>query len=201
MSAVELFFLNSGFSWTLSKALPYVLAVLLGIILVYLMRKRFRKNALLKWALRLVFLVIPFTLYFMYSPIYRGDFSNGGEELARDSTMLELTGNKLVVLTIPGCPFCYEAVDRMILLHDRLPEAQIEFRVCSSDPNTLSWYKDKGGEAIQVVLADSSTAMATLAMHRFPAFILVDGDNKPLKRWSNDSFGVSAMDEVELSLK
>lgn len=201
MSAVELFFLNSGFSWTLSKALPYILAVLLGIILVYIFRKRFRKNVLLKWALRLVFVILPFTLYFMYSPIYQGDFSNGGEELARDSTMLELTGHKLVVISLPDCPFCHEAVDRMLLLHDRIPEAEIEFRICSTSPSSMDWYKKKGGDAIQVVLADTSMAMSVLAQHRFPAYILVDGDNRPVKRWSNDTFGVSAMDEVELSLK
>lgn len=202
MSGVEQFFLNMGFSWTVSKVLPYLIAVLLGIILVFLFRKRFRKNALLKWTIRLTMLVVPFVAYFVYSPIYEGDFANNGEEIARDSSNVELTGKKLVVLSIPGCPYCYESVDRMVLLHKRVPEAAIEYVVCgSADPKALEWYQEKGGEAITVRFAKNSEAMAALAQHAFPTFVLLDGDNRPIKRWSNDHFGVSALDEVELELK
>jgi hypothetical protein len=201
MSSVEQFFLNSGFSWTISKALPYILSIVLGLILLFLFRKAFKKKALLKWSLRLVLLVLPFALYFAYSPIYQGDFSNAGEEIERDPALAELTGDKLIVIAIPGCPFCLEAMDRMHLLHDRAPELQIEYRVCTSDSSALNWYREKAGDAIQVTLADSVIAMSELAQHSFPTFILVKGDKRPLKRWSNDSFGVAALDEVELSLK
>lgn len=201
MSSVEQFFLNSGFSWTISKALPYILAVLLGFILLFIFRKRFKKNALLKWSLRLVLLVLPFGSYFLYSPIYQGDFSNAGVDIPRDSSLVELTGDKLVVIAIPGCPYCLEAIDRMKLLHDRMPDVEIEYRVCSSDSLALDWYREKAGENIHLVLADSVEAMSKLAEHQFPTFILVKGDKRPLKRWSNDSFGVSALDEVELALK
>ena len=201
MSGVEQFFLDSGFSWTVSKALPYILAILLGFILLFLFRKAFKRKALLKWALRLVLLVLPFGAYFMYSPIYEGDFSNAGETIERDSTLVELTGDKLVVIAIPGCPFCLDAMDRMRLLHERLPDAVIEYRICSSDSLALEWYREKAGDGIQLTLADSLSVMSELAQHRFPTFVLVKGDKQPLKRWSNDSFGVSALDEVELELK
>lgn len=201
MSSIEHYFLDSGFSWTISKALPYILAILLGFIFLYLFRKRFKKNALLKWSLRLVFLTLPFGIYFYYSPIYQGDFSNAGVEIERDSTYAELTGEKLVVIAIPGCPFCMEAMDRMELLKERVPGAVIEYRICSTDSVALDWYLKNAGEGIQITLADSVQVMSELAEHRFPSFVLVKGDNRPLKRWSNDSFGVSALDEVELALK
>lgn len=201
MSSIEQFFLNSGFSWTISKALPYILSILLGLILLFLFRKRFKKNALLKWSLRLVLLVLPFGAYFAYSPIYQGDFSNAGEEIPRDSTFAELTGDKLVVIAIPGCPFCMEAMDRMKLLHERMPDAVIEYRLCTGDSLAIDWYSEKAGDDIQLSLANNVLAMSELAQHKFPTFILVHGDNRPIKRWSNDSFGVAAMDEVELELK
>jgi hypothetical protein len=40
--------------------------------------------------------------------------------------------------------------------------------------------------------------MSELAFGVFPTFVLVDGD-KTLRTWSNDNFGVSAMDEIELN--
>ncbi len=202
MSGVEQFFLDMGFSWTVSKALPYILSVLLGIILIIVFKKLFRKNALLKWTIRLVLLVLPFGAYFAYSPIYEGDFSNNGEEIKRMPEHAELSGKKLVVLSIPGCPYCLESIDRMLLMHKRLPDVEIEYVVCATkDPKTTEWYQEKGGDAIHVRLAENPDAMSALALAHFPTFILVDGDKKPLKRWRNDNFGVMAMDEVELALE
>ena len=202
MSGVENMFLGMGFSWTMSKALPYILAVVLGLILIYFFRKQFKKKLLLKWAFRITLLVIPFAGYFMYSPIYEGDFSNNSSVVEHSDATAELTGKKLVVLSIPNCPFCYESIDRIIKLKERVPNAEIEYVVSSlaEDSSQLEWYQEKGGTDITVRFADSSIAMSTLADGRFPTFILVDG-KKPLKKWTNDSFGVLAMDDVELLLK
>lgn len=202
MSGIENMFLEMGFSWTISKGLPYVLAILFGLILIFLFRKRFKKKAILKWVFRVTLLVIPFAGYFIYSPIYQGDFSNNSIVVERTVEYSELTGRKLVVLSMPNCPFCYQSIERMHQLKTRIPDAEIEFVVSSlvEDSSYIEWYQEKGGDDITVRFADSAMAMSVLADGRFPTFILVDGD-KPFKKWTNDGFGVVAMDEVELLLK
>lgn len=191
-----------GFSWTLSKALPYVLVILLSFVLMYIFRKKFKKRALAKWTLRLSLLIIPFAAYFLYSPIYEGDFSNNSSSVEKIPAYAELTGQKLIVISMPQCKFCYGSIDKALKLKERIPNAEIEYLVCAQneDDAYLEWYQEKGGDAISVRFADSAGALTVLAEGRFPTFILVDGD-KPLKKWSNDGFGVVAMDNVELLLK
>jgi hypothetical protein len=195
-------FLGMGFSWTLSKALPYVLVILLSFVLMYIFRKKFKKRALAKWTLRLSLLIIPFAAYFLYSPIYEGDFSNNSSSVEKIPAYAELTGQKLIVISMPQCKFCYGSIDKALKLKERIPNAEIEYLVCAQneDDAYLEWYQEKGGDAISVRFADSAGALTVLAEGRFPTFILVDGD-KPLKKWSNDGFGVVAMDNVELLLK
>ena len=195
---MESYFLESGLSWTMSKILPYLFMVLVGFILV-LITKRFIKS-MNKWmslALLLVIFVMPFGIYFIVSPIYQGDFSNNSLEIARSEANAELSGKKLVVITIPGCPYCLEAVDQLLVMKKRVPEIEIEYIVCSSDSTTLEWYKEKAGNLISVKLSENKEEMAKIAQHAFPTFVLVD-NNHPIKTWSNDSFGVFARDEIEL---
>ena len=202
MSSIEYMFLGMGFSWTLSKALPYVLVILLSFVLMYIFRKKFKKRALAKWTLRLSLLIIPLAAYFLYSPIYEGDFSNNSSSVEKIPAYAELTGQKLIVISMPQCKFCYGSIDKALKLKERIPNAEIEYLVCAQneDDAYLEWYQEKGGDAISVRFADSAGALTVLAEGRFPTFILVDGD-KPLKKWSNDGFGVVAMDNVELLLK
>ena len=190
MSSIEYMFLGMGFSWTLSKALPYVLVILLSFVLMYIFRKKFKKRALAKWTLRLSLLIIPFAAYFLYSPIYEGDFSNNSSSVEKIPAYAELTGQKLIVISMPQCKFCYGSIDKALKLKERIPNAEIEYLVCAQneDDAYLEWYQEKGGDAISVRFADSAGALTVLAEGRFPTFILVDGD-KPLKKWSNDGFG------------
>lgn len=196
---MEAFFLDLGWSWTMSKAVPYLLMVVLGIIVV-LVSKRFLKriNKYLKWLFLIVILALPFGVYFMVHPIYQGDFSNNSVEHERSSDYAELVGEKLVVISIPGCKYCLEAMEDLLIMKDRVKEIEIEYVVCSTDTAAMEMYKNKGEGKIQVRLAQNAEAMMRLADFSFPTFILVD-NNKPLKKWSNDSFGVFAKDEVELS--
>ena len=102
MNSIELFLLDNDFSWTLSKAVPYLAMILLGFLFIYILPKKLRTlNVFLRYGIKLIILVIPFALYFIISPIYSGDFSNNSIELTKDSTVGELEGRRLVVLSIP----------------------------------------------------------------------------------------------------
>ncbi|MDP4797872.1 MAG: hypothetical protein NWR50_03325 [Crocinitomicaceae bacterium] len=195
---MESYFLNAGLSWTMSKVLPYFIMILVGILLWIIAKKLLKSlNKFLRWALLLVIFLMPFGIYFSISPIYEGDFSNNAIEVMRSDANAELTGKKLVVITIPGCPFCLQAIDQLLVMKKRVPNIEIEYIVCSSDSTTVDWYKENAGDDITVRLAVNSEEMAKIAQHAFPTFVLVD-NNHPIKTWSNDSFGVFARDEIEL---
>ncbi|MCH2231489.1 MAG: DsbA family protein [Crocinitomicaceae bacterium] len=201
MNSIELFLLDLGLSWTMSKMLPYIFMVLIGLIIVLLFKKRLKKLGLiLRLLIKFIILLIPFVVYFAIAPIYQGDFSNNSIEIEKIKDYSELKGKKLVVLTIPGCPYCYEALGRMKKLKERVPNIEIEYLVCHPDEETTTWYKDEAGKDVEVKLALNPDAMAQLAVGSFPTFVLVEEDQK-LRTWSNDNFGVSAMDELELKFK
>ncbi len=201
MNSIELFLLDSGLSWTMSKMLPYIFMVLIGLIIVLLLKKRLTKlGFILRLLIKLTIVLIPFVVYFAIAPIYQGDFSNNSIEIEKIKDYSELKGKKLVVLTIPGCPYCYEALGRMKKLKERVPNIEIEYLVCHPDEETTTWYKDEAGKDVEVKLAVNPDAMAQLAVGSFPTFVLIEEDQK-LRTWSNDNFGVSAMDELELKFK
>ncbi|MEJ6615343.1 MAG: hypothetical protein QNL61_00365 [Crocinitomicaceae bacterium] len=200
---METYFLDSGLSWTMSKVLPYLIMILVGIVLWIIAKKILKSiNKYLRWMLLLVIFVLPFLIYFMISPIYEGDFTNDSIEVEQSAENAELNGKKLVVITIPGCPFCLEAIDQLLVMKKRVPSIEIEYIVCrfdstAIDSTIIDWYKKKGGDLITVRLAENSEEMKKIAQHKFPAFVLVD-NKRPLKTWSNNSYGVFAKDEVEL---
>ncbi len=197
MNSIERLLLDSGFSWTLSKLLPYILAVLFGAIIIVLLRKRLsRIKKLWSILIKVVILVIPFVCYFAYAPIYEGDFSNDFQTIERTEANAELSGNRLYGLTIPGCPYCFDAIQRMKILKERQPDLQITYIVCTKEVANLDWYKEEAGDVIEVVLAKNSDEMIEIAEHSFPSFVL-SKEGEPLKAWPNDSFGVMALDEIE----
>ena len=196
MNSIEVFLLNIGFSWTASKVVPYAIMAVLGLLLAYLVIKRIKiKFKLVKWSIALILFVTPFFIYFSFSPIYEGDFSNNSV-IESNELFPEINGHKLIVLSIPNCPFCHEAIGRLKKIKERAPQTEIEFIVCSSDSSTMDWYKEKGEGLITFRLAEDIDAMSLLAEGHYPTFVFVNGTNT-LKKWSNDNFGVNAIDEIE----
>ena len=193
MNSVENFLLDLGFSWTLSRLLPYIVFPLIGLLIWWLIRK-WMPNLGVKLLLAVLLVAGTFTIYFISNPIYEGDFANKAEDVA---VIPELKKEKqtLVVVTIPGCPFCMESIDRMKAFKKRNPAIAIEYRVCSSDSNAVAAYEEAAKDAFPIVLATDKDALAKTAGLRFPAYVLTDG--KTARRWANNDFGVAALDEVE----
>ena len=194
MNSFEIFLLDSGFSWTASKLVPYVLFPFLGLIVWLILRRRI-KTGWIKYTLLILLIALPFLGYFLVNPIYEGDFSNNSKTITLIPELKAKTKQTLVVITIPGCPFCMQSVERMKDFKKRNPAVNIEYRVCSSDPGALTAYKEAAGTAFPIVLAEDMNALGSVAEEAFPAFVLTDG--KSGVKWSNDSFGVGALDEVE----
>jgi hypothetical protein len=210
-NSFELFFLENGFSWTLSKLTPYLLSLLLGVLLMFVFKNVLLKRVLLRRLFRVVVFTLPFIVYFIYSPIYQGDFSNSSELIEKTAAFKELDSEKLFVISIPGCPYCYESIDRLLKVKKRIPAVTIEYIVCNTSQDSLlpedalNWYKEKGDDEIEVRQALDSKAMGKLAQNSsgystFPTFILLN-KNGDLKKWENSNFGVTALDEIEQTFK
>ena len=80
----------------MSKSLPYVMSVIIGFIIAWLFRGKFKGKLAFAWLLRVTLFVAPFLLYFLYAPIYEGDFSNNYTEVDRQERIGELGNNRLI---------------------------------------------------------------------------------------------------------
>lgn len=189
------FFLNLGFSWTLSKALPYGLMLILGAVVFFTFRRKI-KRSWLKWLYSLV-LLIPLAIYFAVNPIYEGDFSNESREVKAERAF-GLEKKELTVLAIPGCPFCAESIQDLNRIATRTGVDRINFVVFTSDPEMLKPYAKLAESQIEMRIEEEFSSYATMTQGRFPTFVYSDGSS--LHIWSNDGFGVRAKDWLENEL-
>ena len=196
MNSIELFFLNLGLSWTLAKIIPYALAVLIGFIFARIANNRLVKmKGWMRTSISVVLFVLPFIAYFAYSPIYQGDFSNNAREAVLSSDLQELEGKQLIVLALPGCPFCKQSMGKAAKLIERNPGLKVTYVVTKADKDALTWYREIAVKGIDIVPAKNDKAISSLAKGKFPTFVVANGNK--LRVWSNDGFGVLAIDEIE----
>jgi thioredoxin-related protein len=196
---MENFFLNIGFSWTLSKSLPFVLMLLLGILLVFLIRRRLKKRWMRNTSF--VLLILPVVIYFVVNPIYEGDFSNDFRVENTGNETKEIEKGTLSVITIPGCPFCLQSIATLKVMKDRTDSKKdINFIVCSDSISDLKKYEVESDGELKVKLAEDIEAMVKLAggagIATFPTFVYTSKSGE-MTVWSNDGFGVMAKDWVE----
>jgi hypothetical protein len=195
MNAIEIFLLELGSSWFLSKLLPYVLTLILGVFLFAVFKKLLKGRRFQYW-LSIPFIVLPFLIYFAFYPIYEGDFSNN-YRTSNEKDILPNNGErKLVIVAIPNCPFCFESIHKLKLIHKRNPELPIEFLVCTENEADLMTYKQEAQNSFVIKKQTDYKKLVRLAHSKFPTFLLFE-ENGIIKIWNNDSFGVRAVDEVE----
>jgi len=196
MNWVEGLFLDLGIGYSGSKLLGYLIFPVLGIIVWLVVQKRFRTNWARAGSLILA-VVLPFAIYFAVYPIYEGDFSNNSVMISGKSELDNVQPPKLVVISIPNCPFCYGSVGRMLDFKKRHPDVQIEYRVCVNDSlaeEALKVYQKLSNNQLEVRTAKDGKELAEIAEMTFPTFVLVNGSKKV--KWHNDDFGAGALDEV-----
>lgn len=192
---IELLLINTGFSWTFSKIFPYVLLILFGIILCI----ESRKGIVRKWvknSIGTLSFIVPFGLGFSLNPIYEGDFSKQGTSIVKNASPADFKKDGLMVITIPNCPFCFGSIQKLKLIKRRQPALEIDFVVCANNKEYLQKYKKEINGSFPIRIADNADSLVFTANFRFPAFVLVK-NKKPNYVWSNDQFGVRAIDEME----
>lgn len=192
---------DSVVSWSFAKVAPYLTLLLGGFLIASWMRK----NVVLKSKLfnRLLFwgiAIIPFGVGFGFNPIYQGDFAKNGRVIERVIPHADFINVDLLVITIPGCDYCYGSIPSLKLMKQRNPNMRIKMVVCSSYPKELKPYKKEIGSDFELQLASNPDSLAVIAGYAFPSFVMVK-NNLPSQVWSNDQFGVRAKDVVEKYFK
>lgn len=201
MNSIEVFFLSNNFSWVAAKLGPYVYFLVLGLLFSLLVVWKLK----FKGHVRILFLIslplVMFSLYFSFYPIFQGDFSKEKKVFKRNESMIELKENRLIILSLPGCPYCLESMERMRIVKQRHPEITIEYKVCHGDSSAIRWFQNlygeryKGKNDFDYSLASDVKMTSKLAAGLYPTYILTNKSS--LKVWSVEQFGMSAIDEVE----
>ena len=195
---IELISLNIGLSWTFSKILPYFILGICGVLL-FIQFIKMNFNKFLKFISGLIILILPFLIGFVLNPIYEGDFSKQGASIKSNFSSTDFKDDGLLVVTIPDCPFCFGAIEKLKIIKRRNPKLKIDFVVCSTNKQYIKNYiKEINGE-FSIRLADNPEELAKTSGFKFPTFFKVE-NKKPTYMWSNDQFGVRAIDEFESSI-
>jgi hypothetical protein len=193
MNSLENIFLDFGLSWTMAKVLPYILALLIGALLSAVLFRK--KNKRFKLLVRLPISFVFFAAYFIFHPVYEGDFSNRSYK-PKTENLAELKNDEFVVVAIPGCMYCLESIEKLNKLKKRNPDLKIRFMVLSSDDKDLKYYSEIIVPSIPVVKAKETKRFLEISKGGFPTFLSLR-KGQIMKAWSNDSFGVLALDEIE----
>lgn len=195
MNQIDYFFLDFGLSWSLAKAIPYVISIVLGLLLFYFLKKVKLKKKWLRVTIRFTSLLTPFIIYFSFFPIYEGDFTNQGTQ--PKSSILFPQSKSLTVVVLPNCPYCYQSIIWMKKIKERNPHIRINYWVSARDtlPSNTAILKVLPKD-FQVIKRHDTEKISKLVQGTYPCFILSE-KGKAVKLWNNNQVGVSSMDEIE----
>jgi hypothetical protein len=195
-SALNTFFLRIGFSWTLAKALPYLLYIIFGFLISYYVVKYAISKKRLKIIMGLILFVLPFSIGFLLNPIYEGDFSLEGKSAYKNASPSDFNRDGLAVIAIADCPHCLASIEKLKVIKERNPNLNIDFIVCTTKKEYIKNYIQLAGNKLAVRIATNADSLASTAGWKFPTFIEIE-NKTPKYLWSNDQFGVRAIDKVE----
>ena len=202
MNSIEIFFSSLGLSWTLSKLLPYILFLIIGISFSIIFYKKFKLLKPLKIIISLAILVLPFLLYFVYSPIYQGDFSNSGYTVSSENRFPDK--KQFTVYVLPNCKYCVSSTATLKAMLRKNNGINLVVRVMGHTVNDSLKYLKLMNNLGLVSMNSSNNSiervqikeLISITQGEFPTFV-ISKNGKAIKSWHNDSFGVRAMDEVD----
>lgn len=194
MSSIEQFFIEHQFSYTSSKALPFVLLFCLGIIFWFLVKNWIRKRWI-KFTGFLICSLFPISIYFALYPVYENDFTSEPKVIDWPKELEYLPDSSIVVATIPNCRFCAESIEQSNRMLQRNPKLDITYIVLAYRLEDLLTYKKKANPTISFRVANDHRTFLSLSNGVFPCFLKRQGKKGLL--WSNNEMGVAALDVLE----
>ena len=184
---------NLGLSFTLSKFIPYLLTILIGIVCAKLLSKHISASKIIRNIFITLITILPFGIYFAINPIFQGDFSNEGVLIKKK---LELPkNNDLLIIALADCPYCIQSQETIKLIHQKNTKIKAEYLIVNgTKQDSIRYALMLNGFASCRTIKNSVPLIQTI-QGRFPSFILVR-KGKLNKVWSNNTFSVRAWDEV-----
>jgi hypothetical protein len=202
MNLFEISLSSLGLTWTMSKLLPYILFLLIGISFSIIFYRKFKLLKPLKITISLAILVFPFLLYFVYSPIYQGDFSNVGYTMSSENRFPDK--KQFTVYVLPNCKFCVSSTAIIKEMVRKNKGINVVIRVMGHTVKDSLKYVKLMDNLVPVTMNSSHNSLErvqlkeviSITQGEFPTFVL-SKSGKAIKAWHNDRFGVRAMDEVD----
>ena len=202
MNLFEISLSSLGLTWTLSKLLPYILFLIIGISFSVIFYKKFKLLKPLKIIVSLAILVLPFLLYFVFSPIYQGDFSNVGYTVSSENRFPEK--KQFTVYVLPNCKYCVSSTAVLTSMVRKNKRINLVIRVMGHTVKDSLKYVKLMDNLVPVTMNSSHNSLErvqlkeviSITQGEFPTFVL-SKSGKAIKAWHNDRFGVRAMDEVD----
>lgn len=194
MNTFEQLLLNTSLSWTASKLLPFLLSILLGAFLVFLFRTKKFKLKALNYLKNTLIIILPFSIYFTFYPIYEGDFYNLG---VSNSTKYNFPLRKtLNIFVLPECPFCLQTIPTVKLLKKRNPKMKINYIIMSTKNARPYGIALKIPHECNIHFETDAVKSAQITHGSFPCFVLTK-NKRIVKVWRTEHFGTKALDEIE----
>ena len=184
---------NLGLSFTLSKFIPYLLTILIGIVCAKLLSKHISASKIIRNIFITLITILPFGIYFAINPIFQGDFSNEGVLIKKK---LELPkNNDLLIIALADCPYCIQSQETIKLIHQKNTKIKAEYLILNgTKQDSIRYARMLNGFASCRTIKNSVHLIQTI-QGSFPSFILVQ--NSTFKKvWNNNTFSVRAWDEV-----
>ena len=184
---------NLGLSFTLSKFIPYLLTILIGIVCAKLLSKHISASKIIRILFITLITILPFGIYFAIHPIFEGDISNEGINIKNN---LDLPKNKdLLIIALADCPYCIQSQETVKLIHQKNTKIKAEYLIVNgTKQDSIRYARMLLGFASCRTVKNSVPLIQTI-QGRFPSYILVQ-KGKLNKVWTNNTFGVRAWDEV-----
>lgn len=197
MNSFELILLKLNLSWVLARILPFILIQAFAISTFFILRKKLIvRKKIFVLLLSVILLLGPTTIYFYFYPIFKGDVLNLGERPR--TKILFSEKKKIVVFVLPDCSYCHESLTVLRDLLKRNPNLQIEIWITGE--NKDSFYNSIDSDRVKIVCNDKFDQTIYLTQGVFPTYALTN-KKKLIKRWTNESFGARALDEMEQFFK
>ena len=184
---------NLGLSFTLSKFIPYLLTILIGIVCAKLLSKHISASKIIRILFITLITILPFGIYFAIQPIFEGDISNEGIIIRKN---LDLPKNKdLLIIALADCPYCIQSQETIKLIHQKNTKIKAEYLIVNgTKQDSIRYARMLLGFASCRTVKNSVPLIQTI-QGRFPSYILVQ--NGIFKKvWNNNTFSARAWDEV-----
>ena len=184
---------NLGLSFTLSKFIPYLITIIIGILVAKLLSKRISASRIIRSIFIVLIAVLPFGLYFAIHPIFEGDISNEGVIIRKN---LDLPKNKdLLIIALADCPFCIQSQKTIKIIHQKNKKIKAEYLIVNGTKQDSIRYASMLNGFASCRTVKNSIPLLQSIQGSFPSFILVR-KGKLNKVWSNNTFSVRAWDEI-----